>query len=119
MTALKVIVVDDNHTNRLLPGLFLRPLGHEVHECDSATQALAMLQDTACDVLLLDISMPTVSGLQLCLQLRADARFADMKIIAYTAHAMPEEIQQLQDAGFNKVLLKPIRSHELMNALDV
>ena len=82
MNTRHVIVVDDNDTNRLLPGLFLRPLGYTVHECDSATQALAMLQDTVCDVLLLDISMPTVSGLQLCLQLRADARFADMKIIA-------------------------------------
>jgi CheY-like chemotaxis protein len=119
MNTRHVIVVDDNETNRVLPGLFLRPLGYTVHECDSATQALAMLQDTLCDVLLLDISMPTVSGLQLCLQLRADARFADMTIIAYTAHAMPEEIQQLQDAGFNKVLLKPIRSHELMDALGV
>ena len=114
-----VIGVDDNDTNRLLPGLFLRPLGYTVHECDSATQALTMLQDTVCDVLLLDISMPTVSGLELCLQLRADARFADMKIIAYTAHAMPEEIQQLEAAGFNKVLLKPIRSQKLMDALDI
>jgi two-component system cell cycle response regulator DivK len=119
MNTRHLIVVDDNDTNRLLPGLFLRPLGYTVHECESASQALDLLQTTACDVLLLDISMPTVSGLQLCLQLRADARFADMKIIAYTAHAMPEEIQQLQEAGFNKVLLKPIRSYELMQALDV
>ena len=119
MNTRHVIVVDDNDTNRLLPGLFLRPLGYTVHECDSATQALAMLQDTACDVLLLDISMPTVSGLQLCLQLRADARFADMKIIAYTAHAMPEEIAQLETAGFNKILLKPIRSKDLLKALRV
>ena len=72
MTSLKVIVVDDNHTNRLLPGLFLRPLGHEVQECDSAEQAMAWLAHNHCDVVLLDISMPTVSGLQLCQQLRQD-----------------------------------------------
>ena len=117
MNTRHVIVVDDNDTNRFLPGLFLRPRGYTVHECDSASQALSMLQNTTCDVLLLDISMPTVSGLQLCQHLRADARFAQMTIIAYTAHAMPEEIQQLHDAGFNKVLLKPIRSHELIAAL--
>lgn len=119
MNTRHVIVVDDNETNRILPGLFLRPLGYTVHECDSAAQALTMLQDTVCDVLLLDISMPTVSGLQLCLQLRAEPRFASMTIIAYTAHAMPDEIQQLEAAGFNKVLLKPIRSQELMDALNV
>jgi CheY-like chemotaxis protein len=42
-----------------------------------------------------------------------------MKIIAYTAHAMPDEIQQLEAAGFNKVLLKPIRSYELLSALNI
>ena len=119
MNTRHVIVVDDNDTNRLLPGLFLRPRGYTVHECDSAAQALRVLQDTACDVLLLDISMPTVSGLQLCQQLRSDTRFSGLKIIAYTAHAMPEEIQQLEAAGFNKVLLKPMRSHELLSALNM
>jgi CheY-like chemotaxis protein len=112
-----VIVVDDNETNRLLPGLFLRPLGYTVTECDSAPQAWALLQHTVCEVLLLDISMPTVSGMDLCAQLRADARFDAMKIIAYTAHAMPEEIAQLEAAGFNHILLKPIRSNELLQAL--
>lgn len=112
-----VVVVDDNETNRLLPGLFLRPLGYTVDECDSAAHALALLQHTACDVLLLDISMPTVSGMDLCVQLRADTRFDAMKIIAYTAHAMPEEIAQLEAAGFNHILLKPIRSNELLQAL--
>jgi CheY-like chemotaxis protein len=42
-----------------------------------------------------------------------------MKIIAYTAHAMPEEIAQLETAGFNKILLKPIRSKDLLKALRV
>jgi CheY-like chemotaxis protein len=119
MTPLNVMVVDDNPTNRLLPGLFLRPLGHVVNECDSAEQALAWLAHQACDLLLLDISMPLVSGLELCRQLRAQQGLKHLKIIAYTAHAMPEEIQQLEAAGFNKVLLKPIRSHELMEALDI
>jgi two-component system, cell cycle response regulator DivK len=114
-----VVVVDDNETNRLLPGLILRPLGYTVDECDSAAQTWSLLQHTACDVLLLDISMPTISGIDLCLQLRADKRFDAMKIIAYTAHAMPEEIAQLETAGFNKILLKPIRSKDLLKALRV
>lgn len=118
MTQLRVLVVDDNHTNRLLPGLFLRPLGHVVDECDSAASALQWLAEHDCDVLLLDISMPTVSGLQLCQQLRATAHLAHLKIIAYTAHAMPDELAQLSQAGFDKVLLKPMRSPELLAALQ-
>jgi CheY-like chemotaxis protein len=119
MNPLKVIVVDDNHTNRLLPGLFLRPLGHEVQECDSAAQALAWLADHACDLVLLDISMPTVSGLQLCQQLRQLAHLQHLKIVAYTAHAMPEEVQLLESSGFDKVLLKPIRSQELLDVITI
>lgn len=114
-----VIVVDDNESNRLLPGLFLRPLGYTVDECDSAAQALALLQHTACDVLLLDISMPTISGIDLCTQLRTEKRFDNLRIIAYTAHAMPEEIAQLEAVGFNKTLLKPIHSHDLLKALHM
>jgi CheY-like chemotaxis protein len=118
MDHLKVIVVDDNHTNRLLPGLFLRPLGHEVQECDSAAQALAWLANNHCDLVLLDISMPTVSGLQLCQQLRQLTHLQHLKIVAYTAHAMPADVQLLKAAGFDKILLKPIRSQELLSVLE-
>ena len=117
MAPLKLIVVDDNQTNRLLPGLFLRPLGHEVQECDSAAQALSWLAHNQCDVVLLDISMPTVSGLQLCQQLRQQPQHQHLKIIAYTAHAMPADVQLLEAAGFDKILIKPIRSHELLSVL--
>ena len=118
MTSLKVIVVDDNHTNRLVPGLFLRPLGHEVQECDSAAQALAWLAEHECDVVLLDISMPNFSGLQLCQQLRKQPQYQALKIVAYTAHAMPDELKLLEAAGFDKILLKPIRSQELMAVIE-
>ena len=73
--ALNIVVIDDNSTNRLLPGLFLRPLGHAVNECVGAEEALEWLTHNPCDVILLDISMPSVSGLQLCKQLRADQRY--------------------------------------------
>ena len=118
MTKLHVLVVDDNHTNRLLPGLFLRPLGHEVHECESAATALVWLAAHPCDLLLLDISMPTVSGVELCQQLRAQSQMSHLKIMAYTAHALPEELAQLTSAGFDKVLLKPIRSQDLLAAIE-
>jgi len=111
---LKVMVIDDNATNRLLPGLFLRPLGHEVNECEGAQQALDWLSNNACDVVLLDISMPSISGLQLCKQLRTDQRYQHLKIIAYTAHAMPDEVLLWESSGFDKVLLKPIRKDDLL-----
>ena len=110
----QVVVIDDNATNLILPGLFLRPLGYAVKECDGAKEALDWLKHNPCDVILLDISMPHVSGLQLCQQLRTDQRYQHLKIIAYTAHAMPEEVQLWESSGFDKVLLKPIRKDDLL-----
>ena len=118
MSKRRVLVVDDNHTNLLLPGLFLRPLGHEVHECESAAAALEWLSQHACDLVLLDISMPTMSGLELCIQLRAQSPMSHLKIIAYTAHALPEEVALLTSSGFDKVLLKPMRSQDLLAAIE-
>jgi CheY-like chemotaxis protein len=112
--ALNIVVIDDNSTNRLLPGLFLRPLGHAVNECVGAEEALEWLMHNPCDVILLDISMPSVSGLQLCKQLRADQRYQHLQIIAYTAHAMPDEVLLWESSGFDKVLLKPIRKDDLL-----
>jgi CheY-like chemotaxis protein len=62
--------------------------------------------------------MPNFSGLQLCQQLRKETHFQHLKIIAYTAHAMPEELKLLEASGFDKILLKPIRSQELLAVIE-
>ena len=95
----------------------LSEFGDLISEPQAVNGHSSLLHDKPCDVLLLDISMPKVSGLELCLQLRSDERYAPMKIIAYTAHAMPEEMAQLQGVGFSRVLLKPIRRHDLLQAM--
>jgi CheY-like chemotaxis protein len=48
---LNIVVIDDNSTNRILPGLFLRPLGHAVNECVGAEEALEWQQNNPCDVI--------------------------------------------------------------------
>ena len=121
MKPLHLIVVDDNSANRILPGLILRRLGHSVHECDSSAQALALLQATpaAFTHVLLDISMPALSGIEVCRRLRADARHQDLCIIAYTAHAMLHEQTAILDAGFDAMLIKPVRQADLLRALGL
>ena len=57
-----ILVVDDNGINRLLPGLILRPFGWEVHEVDGGAAALEILKTVQVSCVLLDISMPEVSG---------------------------------------------------------
>jgi CheY-like chemotaxis protein len=112
-----ILVVDDNGINRLLPGLILRPFGWDVYEADGGLAALEILKtiDIAC--VLLDISMPEVSGLEVLEDVRRDARFQKLKVVAYTAYAKPEDVARFLDIGFDAVLIKPLTSIKLLEVL--
>lgn len=119
MNSVHLLVVDDNPANRMLPGLLLRKDGYRVVACESGEQALAQLQRDAFTHMLLDISLPHMSGMEVCRRARLQCADKKLRIIAYTAHAMPHEIQELQEAGFDSVLVKPIRRQDLIEALAV
>ncbi len=110
----RVLVVDDDFANRMLPGLFLRDAGYEVTECAQAQEAYEWLASQRFSHLLLDISLPQVSGLEICRRLRQDPAQAGLRIIAYTAHAMPEEIKSFIQSGFDDLLIKPICESDLL-----
>ena len=119
MKRFHLLVVDDNPANRMLPGLLLRKDGCRVTTCDSGEAALIHLREESFTHVLLDISLPRLSGLDVCREVRRDQAGSSIRIIAYTAHAMPQEIQELQDAGFDGVLVKPIRRQDLIEALGI
>lgn len=111
------MVVDDNGINRLLPGLILRPFGWVVHEVDGGLAAQETLSRISFACVLLDISMPGVSGLDVLNELRASKKFHDLKIIAYTAYAQEDDIAHLLGLGFDAVLIKPLTSAKLLGIL--
>lgn len=104
----RVLVVDDNAINRRLAIAFVSRLGMVSEEAVDGPSALAKLDTTPFDIVLLDISMPGMSGEEVLVHLRKDPRFKTLRVIAYTAHALPEEKQGLVDAGFDDLLIKPI-----------
>lgn len=117
---MKVLIVDDVPSNRMLPRHLLLKLGHEVVEADSGMAALQKLElDAAIDHLLLDINMPEMSGTEVCRQLRASPRGSQLYIVAYTAHAFPHEKDSIMAAGFDDLLLKPITRDSLMHSLKL
>jgi two-component system cell cycle response regulator DivK len=113
-----ILVVDDNGINRLLPGLILRPFGWAVYESENGLDALEKLKtlDAAC--VLLDISMPDISGLEVLDDLRRDDKFKNLKVVAYTAYATEEDISHLKSRGFDAVLIKPLTSRKLLEILN-
>lgn len=112
-----ILVVDDNGINRLLPGLILRPFGWKVYEADGGLAALEILKKIDIDCVLLDLSMPEVSGLEVLADLRSDAHFQALKIIAYTGYATDEDTFKLISLGFDAVLIKPLTSIKLLELL--
>ena len=75
---------------------------------DSGDLALLHLAARRYDLILLDISMPGMTGLEVCQHIRADPRLMALRVIAYTAHALLEQQQRFLASGFDAVLLKPI-----------
>ena len=102
------LVVDDNPTNRLIAATLLRKLGWTVSEADCGEGALARVDVETFRLVLLDISMPGLSGEETCARLRAAEAAEPLHIVAYTAHAFPEDEARLLACGFDEVLVKPI-----------
>ncbi|WP_295008162.1 response regulator [uncultured Dechloromonas sp.] len=107
------LVVDDQPTNRLLASALLKRLGWEVREAADGLTALALARQNAFRLILLDISMPGLSGEETCAQLKASALSPQPAIIAYTAHAFQEDLDRLKGLGFDDVLVKPISRQQL------
>lgn len=109
----KALVVDDNQTNRLVASTLLRKLGWTVSEADNGEAALAKAGVEAFRLILLDISMPGLSGEETCARLRRLQSATPLHILAYTAHAFQEDIDRLLAAGFDAILVKPINRQRL------
>lgn len=112
-----ILVVDDNGINRLLPGLILRPFGWEVREVDGGAAAIEILKIFHVSCVLLDISMPEVTGRDVLKDLRCNEQLRDLKIVAYTAYAQSSDVENLLAEGFDAVLIKPLTSFKLLNVL--
>ena len=115
---MKVLIVDDNPINRLLPIAWLKRLGCETEESAGGADALAKLATGGFDVVLLDLSMPEMSGTEICRRTRAMPGGGRIRIIAYTAHAAPEAFESFRSAGFDDVLVKPVTRETLLGVFS-
>jgi len=114
----RIAVVEDNPDNRLLVRALLEDR-YEVAEYESGAAALEGLAADRPDLILLDISLPGMDGLEVLERIRHDARLVDLPVIALTAHAMAADRKRFLDAGFDDYVAKPItREDELLGAID-
>lgn len=103
----RIAVVEDNPDNRLLVRAILEE-AYEVEEYENGPDALAGLAAGRPDLLLLDISLPGMDGVEVLRRVRADARLAGLPVVALTAHAMAGDRAKFLAAGFDEYVTKPI-----------
>ncbi|WP_050522544.1 response regulator [Pseudorhodobacter wandonensis] len=108
-TGLRVLVVDDIATNRLVASTYLRMLGAAMIEAESGAKALEIITTSCPDLILLDMNMPEMNGLQTLARIRSlPGPLAKIPVIAMTANAMAEHRAEYMASGVDGYLAKPI-----------
>ncbi len=115
---LTVMAVDDNPANLKLIGALLEEQVENIVLCDNAQQAIRAAQQQSLDVILMDIQMPDMDGIQASEIIRQLPLHARTPIVAVTAHALDGEREQLIAAGMNDYLAKPIDETKLRQLLQ-
>jgi len=111
-----VLVADDDAMNRLVAEESLKYLGAEVVAVDSGSAVLQALARQHFDLLLLDVHMPDMTGIEAAMRIREHERIAGLPrvpIVALTASATAKDQQSCLDAGMDSVLTKPFRIEQL------
>ncbi|MEO1367321.1 MAG: ATP-binding protein, partial [Acidobacteriota bacterium] len=117
--ALEVLVVEDNEINQLVTGALLEQLGHRVTVAASGERALELVRETHFDVILMDIEMPDMDGLEITARIRAfGGRAGSTPIVAVTAHALSDDRDASLAAGMDDFLSKPLRVDQLAETLE-
>jgi two-component system, cell cycle response regulator DivK len=108
-----VLIVEDNPRNLKLARDVLSHAGYDTLEAASAEEGLALAHERHPGVVLLDIQLPGMDGVQALRSLRADPATADIPVIALTAFAMKADRERFLEAGFDHYVEKPLDIHEL------
>jgi signal transduction histidine kinase/CheY-like chemotaxis protein len=113
----RVLVVDDHPVNRRVIKLFLAPFDCDIVEAQNGREALEVLESEAFDLVLMDVNMPVMDGLEATRRLRADPRWADLPVIALTADVMRTQIETCLAAGMDAHVAKPIDLRDLLSVM--
>ena len=103
-----ILVVDDNAINRQLAVYLLKKSGFNVFEADSGKEVFNFLSDHSPDVILLDIQLPGIDGVEILKRIREGDLTKEIKVIALTAYTMRGDKERFEAEGFDGYLPKPI-----------
>lgn len=117
INALRMLVVDDNKTNLTFVKAMLSQQQFEVDTAESGAEAIKLAKSTRYQLILMDIQLPDMSGVLVTSMIRQLPQHQQTVIMAFTAHALPEEIQEFHQAGMNDVVIKPLDARKVADLI--
>ncbi|KCZ46403.1 MULTISPECIES: response regulator [unclassified Hyphomonas] len=116
--ARKVLVVEDNELNMRLFCDLLDAYGYETYQCRDGAKAVEIARREQPDLIIMDIQLPEVSGLDITRWLKDDEKVAHIPVLAVTAFAMRADEQRVREAGCEGYLSKPIQIMTFIKAVE-
>ncbi len=114
----RILVVEDNATNLMIFRDILTAAGNDVLEAVNAEEAFAIAREKSPDLILLDIQLPGMDGIDAVRGLKGDAATSSIPIVALTAHAMSGHRESALEAGCCGYITKPIRSRDFREQIQ-
>ncbi len=112
-----ILIVEDNENNRMLVRDVLQSRGYQTEETDTAEEGLRLAQKARPALILMDIQLPGMNGIEALKRLRADAATREIPVMAVTASAMTQDRQTIMAAGFDAYQTKPINVRQFVEAV--
>ncbi len=113
-----VLVIEDNEINQELIKRRLEKRGFKVDIASDGESGLKLVQEIMPDLILLDISLPRMDGLEVVKTLKANPQLSRIPVIALTAHAMEGDRQKALQAGFDEYESKPVKIDQLLTKME-
>jgi two-component system cell cycle response regulator DivK len=113
----RILIVEDNADNMLLTVMLLESAGHTVLSAADAEAGLTLARDALPDLILMDVHLPGMDGLQATMLLKQDEATRAIPVIALTALAMKGDEERIRAAGCDSYIAKPMRTREFLAAV--
>jgi signal transduction histidine kinase/DNA-binding NarL/FixJ family response regulator len=116
---LSILVADDNLINQRILANMLGKLGHDLTAVENGAQACSLVEERDFDLILMDIQMPVLGGIDATKWIRAmEGEKARIPIVGCTADAFPEQLERFKQAGMEDVVTKPINRRQLLLVIN-
>ena len=114
----RILIAEDFEENRVALKLILKHAGFDVIEAEDGQQAIEAVRREEPDLVLMDITLPVIDGLQATREIRSDEKFERLPIIVVSAHDNEDVRRQAAEAGGSEYISKPIEIEELKKLIE-